>query len=79
MTFPKNQFFTLLTYIILMALGSGLSLLSITGSTYFIILTIAALLATGIMIYLVKLSGQNEIEETTTLNHNLQWVILGTI
>jgi len=79
MSFPKNQFFTLLTYILLMALGTGLSAFSITGTAYFVILTIGALLATGIMIYLVKLSGPNEFEEKTTLNHDLQWIILGTI
>ncbi len=62
-----------------MALGTGLSAFSITGTAYFVILTIGALLATGIMIYLVKLSGPNEFEEKTTLNHDLQWIILGTI
>jgi len=79
MSLQKNQFFTLLTYILLMALGTVLSMLSITGSIYFIILTLGALIATGIMMYLVKLSGQNEFEKDTTLNHNLQWIILGTI
>ncbi|WP_334342110.1 CPBP family intramembrane glutamic endopeptidase [Companilactobacillus sp. HBUAS56275] len=79
MNFPKNQFFTLLTYILLLLLGSVLNMLSITGSIYFIILTLGSLLATGIMMYLVKLNGPNEFEEKTDLNHNLQWIILGTI
>lgn len=79
MSYQRNQFFTLLTYILLLALGTGLSMLSITGSVYFIILTIGSIVATGLMIYLVKLSGHIEFEEKTNLNHDLQWIILGTI
>ena len=79
MSYQRNQFFTLLTYILLLSLGTALSLLKVTGSAYFIILTIGALVATGIMIYLVKLSGPNEFEKKTTLNHDLQWIILGTV
>lgn len=79
MNFPKNQFFTLLTYILLLLLGSVLNMLSITGSIYFIILTLGALVATGLMMYLVKLNGPNDFEKKTDLNHNLQWIILGTI
>lgn len=79
MSYQRNQFFTLLTYILLLCLGSVLTLLKVTGSPYFIVLTIGALVAAGIMIYLVKLSGPNEFEEKTTLNHNLQWIILGTV
>lgn len=79
MTYQRNQFFTLLTYILLMALGTVLSMLSVTGTAYFIILTIGAIVATGIMIYLVKLSGPIEFEEKSSLNHNLQWIIVGTV
>ncbi|WP_238333965.1 CPBP family intramembrane glutamic endopeptidase [Companilactobacillus halodurans] len=79
MSYQTNQFFTLLTYILLLCLGTGLSMLSVTGSGYFVTLTIGSLIATGIMIYLVKLSGRNEFEKKTTLNHDLQWIIIGTI
>ncbi|CAJ1186530.1 CPBP family intramembrane glutamic endopeptidase [Companilactobacillus paralimentarius] len=79
MNFPKNQFFTLLTYILLLLLGSVLNMLSITGSIYFVIITLGALIATGLMMYLVKLNGPNDFEEKNDLNHNLQWIILGTI
>ncbi|WP_236704333.1 CPBP family intramembrane glutamic endopeptidase [Companilactobacillus kimchiensis] len=79
MSYQRNQFFTLLTYILLLCLGTVLSMLNVTGSPYFVVLTIGALVAAGIMIYLVKLSGPNEFEEKTTLNHDLQWIILGTV
>ncbi|AUI72848.1 CAAX protease [Companilactobacillus alimentarius DSM 20249] len=54
-------------------------MLSITGSIYFIILTLGALVATGIMMYLVKLDQKFPFESRPTLNHSLQWIILGTI
>ncbi|KAE9563101.1 CAAX family protease [Companilactobacillus paralimentarius DSM 13238 = JCM 10415] len=54
-------------------------MLSITGSIYFVIITLGALIATGLMMYLVKLNGPNDFEEKNDLNHNLQWIILGTI
>lgn len=79
MSYQRNQFFTLLTYIVLLALGTVLSMLSVTGTAYFLVLTIAAIVATGIMIYLVKLSGPIEFEEKSSLNHNLQWIIVGTV
>ncbi|KRL42948.1 CAAX family protease [Companilactobacillus mindensis DSM 14500] len=79
MSYQKNQFFTLLTYIVLLSLGTILSLLKITGSPYFIALTIGSIVAAGLMIYLVKLSGPNDLEEKTTLNHDLQWIIVGTV
>ncbi|WP_246013801.1 CPBP family intramembrane glutamic endopeptidase [Companilactobacillus suantsaicola] len=79
MAFPKNQFFTLLTYILLLLLGSVLNMLQVTGSLYFVLLTLGAILATGIMMYLVKKDQKFNFEKTTDLNHNLQWVILGTI
>ena len=79
MAFPKNQFFTLLTYILLLLLGSVLNMLQVTGSLYFVLLTLGAILATGIMMYLVKKDQKFSFEKTTDLNHNLQWVILGTI
>lgn len=79
MSYQKNQFFTLLTYILLLSLGTILSTLSITGSVYFLTITLGAVVATGVMIYLVKQSGPNEFEEKTSLNHDLQWIILGTI
>lgn len=79
MAFPKNQFFTLLTYILLLLLGSVLNMLKVTGSLYFVLLTLGAIIATGIMMYLVKKDQKFEFEKTTDLNHNLQWIILGTI
>lgn len=79
MSYRTNQFFTLLTYILLLSLGTVLSTLSITGTPYFITITIGAIVAAGVMIYLVKLSGPNEFEEKTNLNHDLQWIIMGTI
>lgn len=79
MSYQRNQFFTLLTYILLLSLGSVLSMLSITGTSYFIIITLGAVLACGLMIYLVNLNGPNDFEEKTTLNHDLQWIILGTV
>ncbi|TGD23822.1 CPBP family intramembrane metalloprotease [Companilactobacillus suantsaicola] len=54
-------------------------MLQVTGSLYFVLLTLGAILATGIMMYLVKKDQKFNFEKTTDLNHNLQWVILGTI
>ncbi|CAJ1194244.1 CAAX amino protease [Companilactobacillus crustorum] len=79
MSYQKNQFFTLLTYILLLSLGTILSMMSITGSAYFLTITVGAIVATGIMIYLVKLSGPNSFEKKSNLNHDLQWIILGTV
>jgi hypothetical protein len=45
MTYFKNQFSTLLIYILLLFTGSVLTLLKVTGSSYFIIFTIAAIVA----------------------------------
>ena len=79
MSYQRNQFFTLLAYIVLLTLGTVLSMFGITGSPYFVSVTLAAVVVTGLMIYLVKQSGHNDFEETTTLNHDLQWIILGTV
>src|SRR5699024_4121850 len=79
MSYRTNQFFTLLAYILLLSLGSILTMFSITGSAYFITVTIAALIVTGLMIYLVKQSGPLEFEKKSDLNHDLQWIILGTV
>lgn len=79
MSYQKNQFFTLLTYILLLSLGTVLSILSITGSAYFLTITLGSLIATGVMIYLVKLSGPLPFEKKSDLNHDLQWIILGTV
>lgn len=79
MSYQKNQFFTLLTYIILLSLGTVLSMLSITGSAYFLTITLGSLIATGVMIYLVKLGGPLDFEKKSDFNHDLQWIILGTI
>lgn len=79
MKYSTNQFLTLATYVVLLFIGSFLSLIKLTGSAYFIILTLAAILATGTMIFLTQKSSPNELEEPTDLNHKLQWIIVGTV
>ncbi|MFH5811792.1 lysostaphin resistance A-like protein [Companilactobacillus sp. FL22-1] len=79
MSYRTNQFFTLLAYILLLSVGSFLSILKITGTAYFATITVAALVVTGIMMYLVKQSGPLEFEKKTDLNHALQWIIIGTL
>lgn len=79
MKYSTNQFLTLATYVVLLFLGSLLSMVQVTGSAYFIIITLAAILATGIMIFLTQKSTPNELEEKTDLNHKLQWIIVGAV
>ncbi|APX71071.1 CPBP family intramembrane metalloprotease [Companilactobacillus allii] len=79
MKYSTNQFLTLLTYIALLFVGSILSMAKVTGSAYFLVITIAAVVATVVMIYLTQKSTPNELEESTTFNNKLQWIIVGTI
>ncbi|MFC6322927.1 CPBP family intramembrane glutamic endopeptidase [Companilactobacillus baiquanensis] len=79
MTYFKNQFSTLLIYILLLFTGSVLTLLKVTGSSYFIILTIAAIVATILMVYLTQKSSPNIIEKKTETSDKLKWIIIGTL
>lgn len=79
MTYFKNQFTTLLIYILLLFTGSVLTMLKVTGSSYFIILTIAAIIATGLMVYLTQKSSPNNIEEQTSTSDKIKWIIIGTV
>lgn len=79
MTYFKNQFSTLLIYILLLFVGSALTMLKVTGSSYFIILTIAAIVATISMIYLTQKSSPNNIEEKTSSSNKIKWILIGTI
>jgi Predicted metal-dependent membrane protease len=79
MNYSKNQFSTLLTYIVLLLSGSILTAFSLTGTPYFLIITLLAVVATGIMIYLTKQSGPNELEAKTSTQNKIIWVIIGAI
>ncbi|WP_125707175.1 CPBP family intramembrane glutamic endopeptidase [Companilactobacillus zhongbaensis] len=75
-----NQLTTLLSYIALLFVGTILSMMRLTGHPYFLIMTIAAVIATGAMIYLVQRDGKNSFESKKfDWKNAVIWILIGTI
>lgn len=75
-----NQLITLLSYIALLFVGTILSMLRLTGHPYFSILTVAEVIATVGMIYLVKKDGKNYLEnEKFDWHKAVTWSLIGAI
>lgn len=75
-----NQLVTLLLYILLLFVGTILSMLKVTGHPYFGIVTAAAVVITVIMIYFVHENGANEVEdEKFDPRKFVTWALIGAI
>ncbi|AKP66939.1 CPBP family intramembrane glutamic endopeptidase [Companilactobacillus ginsenosidimutans] len=75
-----NQLVTILDYIALMFVSTMLSIMRLSGHPYFGIITTAAIVVTGIMIYLVHINGKNDIESSKFESRRaITWTLIGTL
>lgn len=74
-----NQLLTILTYLALLFISTILSMLRLTGHPFFAIVTVAAIVATFIMVYLTHTNGKNDFEQTFDWHRFVTWSLIGAI